>query len=237
MIAIKNETPGKQLTTNFNHYFMFKKILFSFLLFICAATYAQVREILEAVKPKKEFTGIPVLQKKSQVLSFTIGTPNKVADFLNFGGIAGFFFNTTEKKSAGPFMIDYEYFIKDNLGLGISLLHASASQTYQSGNTSYTGSIKQYQIGISTYYHLYTTGKLDPYIKGTVGINIWDGYYKNNNGNDADNFVAPAPFGFRSIIGLRYFAAKNFAIIGEANLTLLPKVAIAANIGVAIKLK
>ncbi len=134
-------------------------------------------------------------------------------------------------------MIDYEYLIKDNFGIGLSLLHASAKQTYQSGNTSYTGSIKQYQIGFSTYYHLYTTDKLDPYIKGTVGLNLWDGYYKDNNGNDADNFVAPTPFGFRSIIGLRYFAGKKFAIIGEGNLTLLPKVTVAANIGIALKLK
>jgi hypothetical protein len=216
---------------------MYKKKFFNFLLFICAASNAQVREILEAVKPKKEFTGIPVLQKKSQALSVTVGAPNNVANFLNFGGVASFFFTTTAKKSSGPFMIDYEYFIKDNVGIGLSLLHASARQTYQAGNTSYTGSIKQYQIGFSTYYHLYTTDKLDPYIKGTVGINIWDGYYKDNNGNDAENFVAPAPFGFRSIIGLRYFAAKKFAITGEANLTLLPRVTVAANIGVALKMK
>lgn len=165
------------------------------------------------------------------------GAPNNVSNFLDFGGFASLFFTTTNKKSAGPFMIDYEYQIKDNFGIGLSLLHASAKQTYQSGNTSYTGSIKQYQIGFSTYYHLYTTDKLDPYIKGTVGLTLWDGYYKDNNGNDADNFVAPTPFGFRSIIGLRYFAGKNFAIIGEGNLTLLPKVTVAANIGIALKLK
>ena len=134
-------------------------------------------------------------------------------------------------------MMDYEYLIKDNFGIGLSLLHVSAKQTYQSGNTSYTGSIKQYQIGFSTYYHLYTTDKLDPYIKGTVGLNLWNGYYKDNTGNNADNFVAPTPFGFRSIIGLRYFAGKNFAIIGEGNLTLLPKVTVAANIDAALKLK
>ena len=216
---------------------MYKKIFFSFLFFICASSHAQVREILEAVKPKKEFAGILVLQKKSQVVYISLGAPNTVANFLNFGGIAGFFFTTTDKKSSGPFMIDYEYFIKDNTGIGLSLLYASASQTYKSGNTSYTGNIKQYQIGFSTYYHLYTTDKLDPYIKGTVGLNIWDGSYKDNNGNDAEDFVAPTPFGFRSIVGLRYFAAKRIAVIGEANLTLLPKVTIAANIGLAIKLK
>jgi len=216
---------------------MYKKIIFSFFLFISFTTYGQVREILEAVKSKKAFTGVPVLQKKSQLLSVSMGTPNNVSSFLDFGGIASLFFTTTDKKSVGPFMLDYEYLIKDNVGIGLSLLYASAKQTYKFGNTSVTGSIKQYQIGFSTYYHIYTTDKLDPYIKGTVGINIWDGYYKDNNGNDADNFVAPTPFGFRSIVGLRYFASKNFAVMGEANLNLLPKVTVAANIGVALKLK
>lgn len=216
---------------------MIKKYIVLLLVFISFNSQAQVREILEAVKPKKTFTGIPVLQKKSQVLSFSYGAPNKVADLLDFGGVAAIFFTTTREAATGPIMIDYEYFIKDNIGIGVSLLHASARQTYTTGNTSYTGSIKQYQIGFSTYYHLHTTDKLDPYIKGTIGVNIWDGYYKDNNGNDADNFVAPTPFGFRSIIGLRYFPAKKIAILGEANLTLLPKVSIAANIGVAFKLK
>lgn len=216
---------------------MIKKYIVLFFVFISFASQAQVREILESVKPKKAFTGIPALQKRSQMISFSYGAPNKIADLLDFGGVAAIFFTTINEEATGPFMADYEYLIKDNIGIGLSLLHASGRQTYQSGNNSYTGSIKQYQIGFSTYYHLHTTDKLDPYIKGTIGVNIWDGYYKDNNGNDADNFVAPTPFGFRSIIGLRYFLANKIAVLGEANLTLLPKVTIAANIGVAFKLK
>ena len=70
---------------------MYKKILLSLFLLKVTASNAQVREILEAVKPKKQFTGIPALQKKSQLLSFTIGTPNNVSNFLNFGGFASLF--------------------------------------------------------------------------------------------------------------------------------------------------
>jgi outer membrane protein W len=216
---------------------MNKKIFFSFLLIISVASKAQVREILEAVKPKKEFAGTPVLQKNSQVFYASIGAPDKIADFLNFGGGASFFLTITAKKSAGPFMLEYEYFIKDNIGLGLSLLHASANQTYQSGSNSFTGSIKQYQVGISTYYHPYITGKLDPYIKGTIGINIWDGYYKNKNCDETKIPITLTPLGVRSNVGLRYFPGKNLGLIGEANLTLLPKLSVAANIGAVLKLK
>lgn len=40
---------------------MYKKILLSLFLLKVTASNAQVREILEAVKPKKQFTGIPAL--------------------------------------------------------------------------------------------------------------------------------------------------------------------------------
>jgi hypothetical protein len=219
-----------------NPRFMRKKYFFAFLLIISLTSQAQVKEILEGVKPKKEFAGTPVLQKKSQVLYATIGTPNKIDNFLDFGGGASFF-TTGTNKSSGPFMLEYEYFIKDNIGLGLSLLHASAKKTYQLGSNIYTGSFKQYQIGISTYYHLYITNKLDPYIKSTVGINIWDGAYKNKKGENANNFIAPTPIGFRGILGLRYFAGKNCGLIGEANLTMFPKLTLGANIGVVFKLK
>lgn len=221
---------------------MSKKIFAVISLFLSLSAQSQIREILEAAKPKKTFEGTPVLQKKSQVLSVSAGTPNTVSKLLDFGGIASILFtNNPQKKSVGPFMLDYEYLVTDNFGLGLSLLYASGKQTYTSGllNVSYTGSINQFQIGLSSYYHIYTTDKLDPYVKGTVGLNLWDGSYKDNNGNEipGKTFTAPTPFGLRTLIGLRYFVGRNFAIMGEGNFTVLPKPAVTANIGVAMKLK
>ena len=220
---------------------MSKKLVVVILLLLSLSAQSQIREILEAAKPKKAFEGTPVLQKKSQILSVSAGTPNKVSNFLDFGGIAPVLFNTSTKKSVGPFMLDYEYLVNDNFGLGLSLLYASGEQTYSSSlfSDSYTGSINQFQIGLSSYYHIYTTDKLDPYVKGTVGLNLWNGSYKDNNGNEipGKTFTAPTPFGLRTLIGLRYFAGKNFAITGEGNFTVLPKPAVTANIGVAMKLK
>lgn len=220
---------------------MSKKLIAAISLLLSLSAQSQIREILEAAKPKKAFEGTPVLQKNSHILSISAGTPNKVSNFLDFGGIAPILFNTATKKSVGPFMLDYEYLVNDNFGLGLSLLYAGSEQTYSSNlfSDSYTGSINQFQIGLSSYYHIYTTDKLDPYVKGTVGLNLWNGSYKDNNGNEipGKTFTAPTPFGLRTLIGLRYFAGKNFAIIGEGNFTVLPKPAVTANIGVAMKLK
>jgi hypothetical protein len=52
--------------------------------------------------------------------------------------------------------------VKDHIGIGLSFLLAGATQTYKAANNSYTVKIKQYQLGISTIDHLFTTGKMAP---------------------------------------------------------------------------
>ncbi len=207
------------------------------ILFIAFTTQAQVRQVLDAVKPKKAFEGTPILQKKSQLISLGIGAPNKLSDFLDFEGIGNIIGTTTSDRSFGPFLLDYEYLINDNLGLGASFLFATAKKEYNFFGTNYSGDIRQFQFGASTYYHIYTTDKLDPYFKGTVGINLWDGKYKDNNSNETGNFVAPTPFGFRTSVGLRYFFSENLALQGGGSATISPNFNIAANFGIAYKIK
>jgi hypothetical protein len=81
---------------------MFLRMLIPFLLFCAAVTHAQVREIWDAVKPKKKITGIPVLQKNSQVFSLSISTPNKVSQFLTFGVLGAIFLRPSLLKVQGP---------------------------------------------------------------------------------------------------------------------------------------
>lgn len=215
---------------------MKKIILLACIFTISYNSIGQVRQMLDAAKPKKAFTGTPILAKKSSVLSLSLGAPNKLADFLTFGGVASIVGTTSDKKSFGPLMLDYEYLIRDNIGLGASLLLASASSNYRAFGQDYSGDITQFQVGFSSYYHLYTTDKLDPYIKATLGINLWNGKYKDNNNNDAGNFVAPTPFGLRSVVGLRYFINEKFAVLGEGAVVLSPNFNVSANIGAAFKL-
>ncbi len=218
---------------------MFKKIVLiaTVILMVTQTSFAQLRQIIESAKPKKAFTGTPILAKKSSVISLSLGAPNKLADFLDFGGIAPIIGNRSNEKSFGPLMIDYEYLIKNNIGIGVSLLAAKASSDYTVFGNKYNGSITQYQLGFSSYYHLYTTDKLDPYVKATLGINLWDGGYTDKDNNETGNFVAPTPFGLRSLVGLRYFASTNIALLGELSVNISPNFTVAANIGAAYKLK
>jgi opacity protein-like surface antigen len=217
-----------------------KKIVFIhlsiLLLLACVTTVsAQVREVLEAIKPKKEFTGTPVLQQKSQLLQFGVAAPNNVATLLNFGGI-GSFLNSSEKGKVGPFFLAYEYMIKENLGIGATVSYARAKKTYSNpfGSGAVTGDLAGTSLLLSTTYHFYITDKLDPYAKASIGATLWKGSYKNNDGTEAEKITLPAPVGYSALIGLRYFVSPKFAPFGELSYSNLK---FSAGLGIAIKLK
>lgn len=196
---------------------------------------AQVKDILNSIKPKKKFEGTPILEKRSHILSIGIGTPNKLASFLDLGGFATFFSGNSSKSHSGPFFVNYEFLIRDNLGLGATISYAAAKQTYTNpfGNDKITGSIKGFSILFSSTYHFYITDKLDPYLRGGVGLNIWKGSYKDENNGDAGDFTAPTPIAYTANLGLRYFVIKNFAPFGEVGFS---NYKLTANIGAAFKL-
>ncbi len=210
----------------------------------------QVRQVLEAIKPAKAFEGTPILKKKSQVMQVGIGAPNNIASFINapattintIGSILGGLgiaspSSTSTSNKTGPFYVDYEYLIKENLGLGIGFSYASATQV---GTiplvvpTTTTAKVSATSILLSTVYHFYITDKLDPYSKVSVGATLWKGRYKNANGSDAGTLPLPTPIAYRALIGLRYFISPNIAPYGEASYSNLR---FAANIGVAFKLR
>jgi hypothetical protein len=212
----------------------------------------QVREVLEAIKPAKAFEGTPILKKKSHVLQVGIGAPNNIASFIKapaatinaIGGILGGLglitanpSSTSISNKTGPFYLDYEYLMKENLGLGIGISYASATEI---GTipllvpTTTTAKISATSILLSTIYHFYITDKLDPYSKVSIGATLWQGSYKNENGSDAGTLPLPTPIAYRALVGLRYFISPNIAPYGEASYSNLK---FAATIGVVFKLQ
>jgi hypothetical protein len=225
-----------------------KGIFFLALLIIFQqSSYAQIQQILQAVKPDKKFDGIPCVAKKSQVLQVGIGIPNNATTLLNGGGIfsslLGGSGSTGTKSGTGPIFIGYEYFLKDEVSVGLSFTYASGKQDYNSASIPILGigalnlgkaEINLFQIAASSSYHLYSTDKIDPYIKGAIGINLWKTSYTDNSGTKSDPFTAPTPFGYQGLIGLRYFAKPALAVYGEVGYSSLK---FTANIGIAYKIK
>jgi opacity protein-like surface antigen len=209
-------------------------------------TIAQVREVIEAIKPAKAYDGIPILKKRSQILQVGIGAPNNVASLINapstaVGGILGTLGLSGQTTSAtsskvGPFNLDYEYMIKENLGIGIGFSYASATETFSIPlivPTKTVANVQATSFLVSTIYHFYITNKLDPYSKVSIGATLWKASYTNENGSDAGKLPLPTPIAYRALIGLRYFVSPNIAPYGEASYSNLK---FSAAIGLAVKI-
>jgi Outer membrane protein beta-barrel domain len=230
------------------------RLVFTAIIFLSTYTAnCQIREVIEAIKPAKAFEGTPILKKKSQVLQVGIGAPNNVASFINapisalntVGGILGSLGlgGTTAPSSSsttnkvGPFYLDYEYMVKENLGVGIGFSYASATETFTIPllvPTTTTANINATSILFSTVYHFYITDKLDPYSKVSIGATLWKGSYKNAEGSDAGTLPLPTPIAYRGLVGLRYFISPYIAPFGELSYSNLK---FSAGLGVAFKLK
>ncbi|MEQ1553375.1 MAG: outer membrane beta-barrel protein [Ferruginibacter sp.] len=205
-------------------------------------TKAQVREILEIIKPQKAYEGIPVLQKKSQFLHVGIGLVNNVVSVASLSslpsilGVSGGIGVTTTSSKTGPFVLGYEYFVKNNMGIGLDLSYAKASKSYKSSlflpgvyNYNYTATT----IMISTIYHFYTTNKLDPYTKASIGATIWKAKYSKDGNEQPNPSTIPSPVAYNGVIGLRYFVTPRIAPVGELSYSNLR---FSATVGVGVKL-
>jgi hypothetical protein len=220
-----------------------KKLLFTFILLFSLKTNAQVQQILETVKPQKAFEGIPALQKNSLIIFAGLGAPNNVSSFLNFGGLfSGIgISSTTNKQNLGNLMAGADFFIQKNQSIGLMFVYAKANETKEFKvpivNTvlgTVTGSISVIQIAATYSYHIYTTDKLDPYVRGGIGVNIWKGSYQDKSGNLSQPFSAPTPVNYQGLIGLRYFVNNRIAPYGELSYTSFK---FAANLGLTVKIK
>lgn len=220
-----------------------KTLLPVFILLFSFKTNAQLQQILEAAKPQKAFAGTPALQRNSFIVFTGVGAPNNVSSLLNFGGLFSGtgISNTTSKKNLGNLMAGADFFIQQNQSIGLMVTYAKANETREFRlpviNTNLgtvTGTISIIQLAATYSYHIYTTDKLDPYIRGGIGVNIWKGSYQDKSGNLSQPFTAPTPVHYQGIIGLRYFISKRIAAYGELSYTNLK---FAANTGVMFKIR
>jgi hypothetical protein len=220
-------------------------ILFAISTLIISNLSAQViTQVLQAAKPQKAFEGTPVLDKKAIVFSAGFGIPNNTTALLSAGGIVGGLLtnnNSSNKSGFGPAFVGFEYFVSREISIGLSGAYANGKQDYNTQAIPILGvpatnlgsaSINLFQIAATSSYHLYTTDKLDPYIKGAIGLNIWKTKYVTTTG-ETNPFNAPTPFGYQGLVGLRYFVNNKIAPYGEIGYSSLR---FTANIGLSVKL-
>ncbi len=168
-----------------------------------------IHSICNAQQKNTEFP----FKKNDQFISLQYGFPNTIKNSLE--SIIGF--NQTNKKSFGPISIAYEYHVNELMSLGISLSYGTYSANYKDifgGNLAFKGTLRNTAILLQSTKYFESDKKTLLYAKGSIGLNLWSGEYKNPDGTDFKNFNAPTPLGYNAVVGVKYgFNTKTYGYI------------------------
>jgi hypothetical protein len=211
------------------------KLPFFLLLIITSNTIqAQTTDAFNTLGSLKKYDGIPVVKKKSHLFQIGAGIPNNLATLFGVSKAVNILGMNITKASdqLGPFYAGYDYFVSNEVSIGLLFSYTQATQTITDPtgflfSTPVVAALRGYSIGITTGYHFYTTNHFDPYIKGAAGYNIW-----NLKSNSVIPIILPTPYSYSGLIGVRYFPAKWIAPFGELSYGSMN---FCANFGVAFK--
>lgn len=209
---------------------------FIFIFFLGFNSKAQIKEIITEVARNSKTVANPAVKKGTQLAYAGYGIPNNLSTYLSLGGLGSFFSTSSTKTGVGPVFLGYEYTLRPNAGLGLSVAYASAEVKYTGfiGIGNVTGKISGFSVLGSYIQHLLVTEVWDVYGKGSVGFNIWKGSYKTDDDKDFQNFTAPTPIAYQAMIGARYFTKADIFPFAELSYSTLK---FTGNIGVGIKVK
>lgn len=194
------------------------------------SSQAQIQQIVTDLITTKDKNG-------TQLLSLSYGFPNNINSYLNIGSIASFLSTESSKTGFGPLWLSYEYYIRENSAFGVGVGYASGRQTYKGiigGLGDVDAKISGFSLLASYIQHLIQIEKkFDPYIKGSIGVNIWNGSYKTSSGADYQKFTAPTPISYQAIFGARYYVDPKFGPFAEISYSTLK---LTGNVGISYKI-
>lgn len=135
--------------------------------------------------------------KSTHLISLTYGVPNTM-DYT------GYFFGGNES-SVGPVNLRYEFPIRDEAGVGLSVSGATHEYDYFGGTNKTTG-IAISPLGFYHFNKLIPIAKLDVYAGVGASINYYS--YDYDDVYEADSEIEVYPAG---LVGARYYFTKGFS--------------------------
>ena len=165
------------------------------------------------------------VEKGDIIIDGFYGTPNLVTSVLKGLLIDGTISNTVTIKSMGPFGGRAEILLTDNVGLGVDVIYASSSVSWESVSDfdsltyNYKVSNPRLRIVPRVSYHFSQNPNFDVY--GVFGIGYKDSKleFESLDVNWIPSIDFPlSPVAFRLGFGARYFITPNFALNAEAGL-------------------
>lgn len=172
------------------------------------------------------------------IFSIGYGYPNFDKWAFETGSI---FSNNSNFKSLGydPIHGRLEFGLSDKIGIGISLNYNMYGGTWEGviWNNSWGSGVTETQnvkkkiyslSGLIRFnYHVFTTGKLDPYFSFGAGFRAnWKKYNSNpsefvkkNELHSGDYGISELPAAFETVAGMRYYISPKFAIYMEMGIS------------------
>lgn len=157
------------------------------------------------------------LPKFDPVVHFSIGFgyPNvdasQLAEFYNY--------YRARASQSGVFSgaIDYQY--SRNSSLGIMVTHGQVSANYYDYNNSnipaLQGSLDNWSVLLNLVNYIPSNGKVAPYFRTAIGLNIWKQDYNYTNGAHLYNIPEPSQFAYQVGLGANISLSKNTGIFLE----------------------
>lgn len=143
------------------------------------------------------------------------GFPNLDRDeFLHFGN-----FYHGSMSQTGPVFGQIDYQFNKVTSIGAMVSYGKVSTPYYSDNTSYlafTGSLQSWSFMLNLMRYFPTSGKVNPYIRTALGINIWTQSYLDPSGNKAVTADDPSAFAYQTSIGAKFNFSKQAGLFLEA---------------------
>lgn len=139
----------------------------------------------------------------SHLISITYGIPNTV-DY------AGFLFGGNDN-GIGPVAFRYEYPIREEAGVGISVAGARKEWEFFDGSTTEVTGISVSPLGFYHFNKLIPIAKLDVYAGVGANINLLNYSYSGNDySDDTETEVYPA-----GLVGVRYYFTGSLSALAE----------------------
>ncbi len=197
----------------------------------------------------KEFYRSPYNSRNSgsyglgqHLLSLGYGITNTL--YFNYGVSKGSVYSNYRRASLGPFILKYEFPIREEVGLGIVLEGALKTWRYTNSSRSYKDNAFGTGVAFMGYYHfnkLINIEKMDVYAGAGIGFayqqlttdRAYYDYYYNYYGTyyttqvQSDFNVRPC-----GVLGIRYYVTPKFAFSAETGYTTFNTL----NIGVTFRL-
>jgi len=190
-----------------------KNLLIAGLLLLSCATFAQKKNTVKKQSAgASSFYKTPYnsrnsgsFDKSTHLLSLTYGFPNTL-DYT------GYFFNSNES-GIGPVSVRYEFPIRDEAGVGLSVSGATKKWDYFGGYTTKITGISISPLGFYHFNKLIAVPKLDVYAGVGASIDLRnysydDPYYDDSDTSDLE--INPA-----GVVGARYYFTDSFSGMAE----------------------